>query len=154
MKGIFWSHIIIHIHCIWLQVFVNQRSVPQHMLRRRKCKSNNSCSFSCTDQRWVQQNECLQALNFNYWTIAMLSSAELASDKYSYRMHCKMVFNFHSTSQPRFQELSYKMTAHWSKKLDPYWSILRIWWKQTKPRCCKYFINRMLCHSKQKYKQK
>ena len=39
------------------------------------------------------------------------------------RMHCKMVFNFHSRSRPRFQELSYKMTAHWSKKLDPYWSI-------------------------------
>ena len=33
-------------------------------------------------------------------------------------MHCKMVFNFTVR-----HELSNKMTAHWSKKLDPHWSI-------------------------------
>ena len=32
------------------------------------------------------------------------------------------------TSRPRFQKLSNKMTAHWSKKLD--------WWKHSHPRRC------------------
>mgnify|MGYP003691442789 CR=1 FL=1 len=134
MKGIFWSHIIIHIHCIWLQVFVNQWSVAQHMLRRRKCKSYNSCSFSCTDQRWVQQNECLQALNFNYWTIAMLSSAELVSDQYSYRMHCKM-FTVCLIFTVRHNHVFKSCLIRW-----PLIGLrnliligqLRIWWKQTK----------------------
>ena len=43
----------------------------------------------------------------------------------------------HSTSRPRFQKLSNRMTAHWSKKLDSFWSILRI----QSPRRCKYLKN-------------
>ena len=34
-------------------------------------------------------------------------------------MHCKMVFDF--TVHQKLSKA--KMTAHWSKKLDPYWSI-------------------------------
>ena len=34
-----------------------------------------------------------------------------------------MVFKFYSMSKSRFQRLSNKITAHWSKKLDPYWSV-------------------------------
>ena len=51
-------------------------------------------------------------------------------------MHCKMVFNFTG-----FQELSNKMTAHWSKKLDPYWQIVDMKKKNkcilSHPRRCK-----------------
>ena len=39
-----------------------------------------------------------------------------------------MMFNF---TRPRFQMLSNKMTTHWSKKLDPNWSIEGVM-KQTK----------------------
>ena len=52
-----------------------------------------------------------------------------------------MVFKFHSMPQPHFQRLSNKMTAHWTNKLDPYWSIQDIMKTNKRilshPRCCK-----------------
>ena len=55
-------------------------------------------------------------------------------------MHCKMVFNFTVR-----QDLSNKMTAHWPKKLHPYWSIEDMMKTNARiishPRGCKYVMS-------------
>ena len=75
-----------------------------------------------------------------------------------FRIHCKIVGFFHITSWLRLQKLSNKMTAHWCKKLDPYWSIGDVM-KTNKgilshASCCKKLIYSVLCHSKQKIQTK